>query len=133
MYYLYYLGPATKNWSQVEGEATSLLNKVLSPWGMEIASATDFGNPHWVNLEHVGQSSKTHFLKFLLSNVWEILSRYNKFILNQIGCLIGDRANRSPRFPRMIQFYSIIFEDLEREVAILLTDYWITNINEVFL
>lgn len=31
--------------------------KVLSLWGMEIASAIDFGNPYWMNLEHVGQRS----------------------------------------------------------------------------
>ena len=84
-------------------EATPFLRKFSSPLlrGTEIASAVDIGRSYWVNLEHVCQGSHTHFLKFLSSSVWEILCRYNKFILNQMGCLICDsesRANKSTRF-----------------------------------
>lgn len=56
----------------------------------------DFGKSYFVHLKHVSQGSHTQFLKFLSSNIWKILCRYNKFILlKQMGCLIGDKASRA--------------------------------------
>lgn len=75
-----------------KGAATPLLRKLkILPGGTwRKVSVFVFGRAFWVNLEHVAEGSHIHFLKFLSSNMWEILCSHHKFTLNQMGCLSGD-------------------------------------------
>ena len=102
--------------SHEEKGSNTITEKACGPvwWSLETPSSFAFGRPYWVNLEHLGQGSHIHFLKFLSCNVWLILGRYNTSILNQMVCPRGDTVSWASNDTSFSEISLVLFNHIWR-------------------
>ena len=121
-----YSWPATK--SHEEKGSNTITEKAYGPvwWSLETPSSFAFGRPYWVNLEHSGQGSHIHFLKFLSCNVWLMLGRYNTSILNQMVCPSGDTVSRASNNTSFSEINLVLFNHIWRNSCYFM-NWLVTN------